>query len=567
MLSSELLSALDSTPKNLRDTEEYNQCLYMLMCAYEKEGNKEGAGVVARKLIRKCDEIKDEILRTCYDVLARCGDFEAYMIAMEWNRPLEKKFYIPRSKIFKSHGVIQAFQDVNDDKVDYLILNMPPRTGKSTLGIFFMTFRAGEYPEQSILGTGHSAALTQSFYREFLEMVTSEEYRFKEIFPTCNVVNQNAEIDYVDFNTIKRFHTVNYRPITGGTTGLVEASNLLYCDDLVVDAEEANNKDRLDKLFEEYVSTTKDRKTMRLCKDGEYRPCPEIHIATPWSLYDPISRIIKDVTENGNSDRLRVVKVPCWNENGESNFQYDYGLGFDRRYYEEMERVEDPVLFSAKYLMEPIEREGRPFEKGNLSYYTELPIDENGEMQKPDRIVAVCDVAHGGEDYLSLPIAYVYGDKMYVVDVLFIHKFNGDTYSRPLVCNKLMSNLSTACAFERNNGGDFYATLISQDLVNRGYRCNITTFNAPTTKSKLDRILSYQYEICNNVYFKHPNMLKGNQQYTEFLHQIWGWSQQLGTIQKKQHDDSVDSVAMLLDKFGTHSIGGFKLYDIRKAGY
>ena len=449
-------------------------------------------------------------------------------------------------------------------------------THNSTLSLFFLTFRAGLYPEQSILGNGHSTSLTQSFYREFLEIVTSDEYRFKEIFPRIKITTKNSEYSFIDFNNDKRFHTVMFRSIDAGTTGLAEASNLLYCDDLVKDAETANSKDRLDNLYHTYTSTVKDRKVQRLCKDGEYRTCPELHVNTPWSIYDVTSRIIRTEIEKGNDERTRVISIPCWDENHESNFLYDCGKGFDVKYYEDMEIAEDPVIFSAKYLMKPIEREGRPFEKDALSYYTELPLDNEGNIKTPDRILSYNDVAHGGEDFMSMPIAYIYGYDIYIHDVLFINKFGGDTYSRPLVCEKIINNNVRSAGFEKNNGGDFYSSLIQQDLNRLGYRCNITTYNANTKSSKLDRILSVQNEIkaistmenSYRVHFRDPSTLPRSCEYRVFLQNIWDWSQKEGVTQRKQHDDGPDSVAgLLINMLGLRSRGSVKLYDIREAGY
>ena len=549
-LSTELEELLKRVPESEHRAPEYLSGLYTLMCAYESEGHIDGACKIARDLIDKSISdypVLDAQLRTSYDVLARAGDFEAYCIALEWNRPLEKKFYIPRAALLKKHGVVQLFQDLQDDKLDLAVLNLPPRIGKTTMSLFFLTFRAGLYPDLSILGNGHSTSLTQSFYKEFLDIVTSEEYRFAEIFPRVRITTKNSEYSYVDFNADKRFHTIMFRSIEGGTAGLAEASNLLYCDDLVKDVETANSKDRLDKLYYTYTSTVKDRKVQRLCKDGSYRPCPELHVNTPWSIHDVTSRIVRTEDEKGNDERTRVVSIPCWNENHESNFMYDFGKGFDVKYYEDMQLAEDPVIFSAKYLMKPIERDGRPFEKDALTYYTELPDGE------PDLICAYNDVSHGGDDYMSMPVAYVYGYDVYINDVLFIHNFDGDSVSRPLVCKKLVDNKVTRCGFEKNNGGDFYATLVSNDLKKVGYRCNVTMHNAPTNRSKLDRILGCADEIKGTsmlegtyrVYFRDPNTLPKACEYREFLLNLWNWSQKDGAIQKKQHDRVLSLITVM----------------------
>ena len=574
----EFIELLSQVPEERRWCKEYVQGKYMLMCSHESDGDEEKACEVAKEIINNIDldVSDDDIIRTCYDVMARNGDFEAFMIAMEWNRPMSKKFYLPRARLLKKHGLIDALQGLQDDKYDLVVLNMPPRSGKSTLSIFFLAMRAALYPELSILGNGCTTVLTDSFYKEFLNFVTSDEYRFSEIFPNIKIVNKSSEYDYLDFNTEKRFHTVTFRSVDATTTGVAEASNLLYCDDLVKDVETANSKERLDKLYHTYTGTMKDRKVSRLCKDGVYRSCPELHVNTPWSIHDVTSRVIRDAEKMENDDRVKIVSVPCWDEERRSNFEYDYGKGFNTRYYEEMEVAEDPVIFSAKYLMKPIEREGRPFERDSLIYFDELPLDDKGNTKVPDRVVAYNDVSHGGNDYMSMPIAYVYGIDVYIVDVLFIRKFDGDAYSRPKVCEKIINWKITSCGFEKNNGGDFYESLIHEDLVNLGVRCHTIAFNAPTKKSKLDRILSCQADIHGDsmlngtfrLFFRNPASLHKNSEYMAFLENLWGWSQKEGSIQKSQKDDAPDSLAgLIINMLGKRVRGGFSLYDIRDAGY
>lgn len=574
----EFIELLSQVPEEKRWCKEYVQGKYMLMCSHESDGDEEKACEVAKEIINNIDldVTDDDIIRTCYDVMARNGDFEAFMIAMEWNRPMSKKFYLPRARLLKKHGLIDALQGLQDDKYDLVVLNMPPRSGKSTLSIFFLAMRAALYPELSILGNGCTTVLTDSFYKEFLNFVTSDEYRFSEIFPNIKIVNKSSEYDYLDFNTEKRFHTVTFRSVDATTTGVAEASNLLYCDDLVKDVETANSKERLDKLYHTYTGTMKDRKVSRLCKDGVYRSCPELHVNTPWSVHDVTSRVIRDAEKMENDDRVKIVSVPCWDEERRSNFEYDYGKGFNTRYYEEMEVAEDPVIFSAKYLMKPIEREGRPFERDSLIYFDELPLDDKGNTKVPDRVVAYNDVSHGGNDYMSMPIAYVYGTDVYIVDVLFIRKFDGDAYSRPKVCEKIINWKISSCGFEKNNGGDFYESLIHEDLMSLGVRCHTIAYNASTRQSKLDRILSCQADIHGDsmlsgtfrLFFRNPASLHKNSEYMAFLENLWGWSQKEGSVQKSQHDDAPDSLAgLIINMLGKRVRGGFSLYDIRDAGY
>ena len=557
----ELLSKLHN-----KNTMAYLQGLNSLKCDYEILKDYDNACYYAEEIIdllshnkieykdtKKDEEIIRNIWLHAYDTRARQGDYESFCIAMEWNRPINKQFYLPRAKLLKKHGVVEGIQDLIDDKLDLLVLNLPPRIGKTTVGLFLQALLAGMCPDESILAAGHTTGLIQSFYNELLNLMTDPEYRFREIFPNIEIANKSSEYYYIDLNKKRRFHTLNYVSIETGGTGKVQAERLLYCDDLVKDVEQANNPDRLEKLYHNYTSTIKDRKIQRLCKDGVYRPCPEIHINTPWSLYDVTSRVVQNAKDSGDMSRVRIISVPCYDENGESNFMYDYGKGFDAKYYKDMELAEDPVIFSAKYLMQPIERDGIVFSKDNVSFYNNLPGGE------PDRIVGYADVSHGGSDYFSLPIGYVYGYEVYIEDVLFINQFGGDDVSRPQVRDIIMRNNVTRCGVEKNNGGDFYATLVEKDLKEKGYRCHITTHNAPTNKSKRDRILACQNEIKGiasesntyRLYFKSPEKIKGNRQYQEAMNNLFKWNQN-PSVQNKQHDDFPDSLAGLI----TNVLGG-----------
>ena len=542
-----------------KTTYAYLQGCYSLKCDYETIGDLDSAcryadiiiDLLQRNVVNYPDnhETREKVNRmwvTSYDTKARNGDFESFCIAMEWNRPIHKQFYLPRARLLKKHGVVQGIQDLIDDKLDLLVLNLPPRIGKTSVGLFLQVLLGGMSPDESILAAGHSVGLIQSFYGEIINLITGEEYRYNEIFPNNHIVNKSAEYLYLDLNKERRFHTYNYVSVEAGGTGKVQAERLLYCDDLVKDVEQANNPQRLEKLYYNYTGTIKDRKIQRLCKDGVYRPCPEIHINTPWSLHDVTSRVVANAKEDDMS-RVRIISVPCYDENGESNFMYDYGKGFNTKYYRDMEIAEDPVIFSAKYLMRPIERDGLVFNKENISFYSELP------SEAPDRVVAYADVSHGGDDYFSMPIGYVYGNEVYIESVLFKHKFGGDDYIRPYVRDMIISHNVTRCGVEKNNGGDYFATLMQNDLRDKSYRCNITTHNAPTNKSKLDRILACQNEIKgvaseNNtyrLYFKSAESVKGDKDYLEAMQNLYGWNQN-PSAQNKQHDDFPDSLAGLI---------------------
>jgi len=483
------------------------------------------------------DEI-DKIILGCYDSLARNGNFEAFMIAMEWYRKAESKFYQPRMKILKKHGIVQAMQDLSDRKYKILSISMPPRTGKSTISLFYVMFKMGMNPNRAILGSGHSTALVQSFYKEIIGFLTNEEYRFSEIFPDSKFVDNNGEYLYIDLSKKKRFHSITFRSIGGSITGAVEADQLLYIDDLIEDREQAENPVRLEKVWLDFNSTLKDRML---------DAAQMLSIGTQWNLNDVISRIERAYIDD---PKVKILRISCYDENGESNFVYDNSKGFSTEYYKDIELTEDPVIFSAKYKAEPIERDGRPFT--DLQTYMEKPSED------PDRILSAVDVAFGGGDRYCMPVAYVYGNDVYIDDV--IYELKGLEITRPLTRDMIIRHKIQRAHFEANNGGDLVAEKVSDMLKEKKYKCNVTHKKAPTTKSKLDRILAVRDEILGiatnlgsyNLFFKDKSI--SNKEYKEFILDIKNFSQSY-SAQGKQKDDCIDAVANLI----TNVLSGGKI--------
>ena len=118
-------------------------------------------------LLRTADAL--EIVRKTYFAAARKGDFDSYCVALEWYRSPEKRFYLPRRAVLKT--LVDDLQDLFDGELDFLGVSLPPRVGKSTLCIFFMTWMMGRNPDVANVMSGHSDKLTAGFYRELLSII------------------------------------------------------------------------------------------------------------------------------------------------------------------------------------------------------------------------------------------------------------------------------------------------------------------------------------------------------------------------------------------------------------
>lgn len=54
---------------------------------------------------------------------------DAYLMYIEFDREPSKKFYLPRRKVLKV--IVDDLQDLEDGKLDFLSISLPPRVGKS----------------------------------------------------------------------------------------------------------------------------------------------------------------------------------------------------------------------------------------------------------------------------------------------------------------------------------------------------------------------------------------------------------------------------------------------------
>lgn len=448
-------------------------------------------------------------------------DFESYILYIEWDREPDKKFYPPRRNVLRQ--VVNALQELADDKLDLLAVSLPPGAGKSTLAIFFLTWLAGKRPNEPKLTGSHSNAFIRGVYDECLRILeTNGEYLWHDVFPMVNVSSTNAKDCRIDVDKRQRFETLEFTSIGTGNAGLYRASDLLYCDDLVSGIEVALSKERLDKLWETYTTDLRQRKIGNHCK--------ELHIATRWSVHDVIGRL---ESQYGNSDRAKFIVIPAMNKDDESNFDYDYGVGFTTEFYREQRDIMDDASWRALYMNEPIEREGLIYSEDELRRYFELPSDE------PDAIIGVCDTKDKGTDYAFLPVAYVYGNDYYIDDCICDNSLPDVVDVR--LAEILLKNKVKMCRFESNSAGRRVAEKIQSDVKSRGGITNITT--KFTTANKETKIIVNSAWVKEHCLFKDESMYHKNSDYGRMINMLCSYT----IAGKNKHDDVPDGMAMLAE--------------------
>lgn len=459
-------------------------------------------------------------------------DFDCYCRYLEWNRPPEKKFYEPRRSQLRP--LADALQLLADGKLDLLALSLPPGVGKTTLAIFFLTYLAGRDHTKPMLCGSHSNAFLRGVYDEFLRVLDPEgEYLWGTIFPELSVIKTNAKDLNIDVGTnakrAKRFATLELTSIGSGNAGKVRAEQLLYCDDLVSGIEEALSRERMDNLWSKYVTDLRQRKI---------GSCRELHIATRWSVNDPIGRL---ELAYGDTERAKFIRVPAMDENDESNFNYSNGVGFTTAFYREQREIMDDASWRALYMNEPIEREGILFHEAELRRFMSLP------EQEPDAVLSVCDTKDKGVDYCVMPICYQYGSDFYLVDCI-CDSSTPDIVEKRIV-EKMMTHRIQMSRFESNAAGGRVAEDIQEEVKRRGGVTQITT--KYSTANKETRIIVTSGWIKDHVLFQADKYVKKDKEYRTFLNYLCSWTM----TGKNKHDDVPDALSMFADFIQTMNNG------------
>lgn len=449
--------------------------------------------------------------------------FDAYLQAVEYGKPLDKKFYLPRRHYLRRY--VEGYQEVLEGKLDFLSISMPKRCGKSQLGINFTNMLSGKFPDRSTLMEGTGDDLVQSFYKGCLEYIQQpNDYHFYDIFPESKLVQTNADTKVINLLHKSRFPTVMCRSIDARQVGLSEATNLLYLDDCVEGREEAKNRQRLDDKWEVISGDIIGR---------AIEGTPIVICGTRYSLYDPIGHLQEEMRKQGK--RCKIIETPALDPvTDESNFEYirEGRKVFTTQYFRDQREMLSAEQFESEFQQQPFEAKGILFPEASLNRYFELPVD-----REPDSIIAVCDTADKGADYCSMPIAAVYGDEVYIVDVVFDD--SPPEVTKPECAKALMDNLVVAGTFESNNAGTYFARDVQQILTDRKYVCNIRTKR--TISNKQTRIEFASDNIIKHFYFKDPLLYARNSQYAMFMKQVTTYTRS----GKVPHDDAPDSLSLL----------------------
>jgi hypothetical protein len=482
-------------------------------------------------------------------------DFESFMFYMERKRHYSKRFYFPRRHTLKI--VVNDLQDLENRIIKFYGLSMPSRVGKSTICIFFLAWVSLRRPNSHSAMGGHSGILAKGFYKELMNLFTTEEYTFSELFYFWNpeyankplVTDKSADEFTITLGNPDRFATVTCRGIDGTWTGAVDVSKdgYLYVDDLVRDREHSLSPMRMENTYQEYLNKMVDRKN-----DG----ARELMVGTLWNVLDPLERMRKQYE---NNPQYRFRRIPALDENDESNFDYEIN-GFSTAYYRDMREKLDKAEWMAKFMQKPYVREGLLFPDNELRFFNG-DFDE-GLENKERKVIALCDPAFGGADNLSMPICADFGGKQrYIID--WVYKKGTQAVTVPLIVAAIKKHYITELHIEQNAGGKLMTDSIKTEMKKQNvYFCRIIPYYANTKLPKEEKIKGYSDRVKEIFIFlisrqylaidDRPTYIR-TQMYQDAMDEFTMYTSE----GKNPHDDASDSItqlAMVIDKKATQTV-------------
>lgn len=467
-------------------------------------------------------------------VLARV-DFDAFLIYIERYRAPEKKFYGPRRKIL--YPLVQALNDMEMGKLRELILNSPARIGKTALITLFCIWIMGRDPDRTNIYSAYSGPVTSKFYDGVVEILTDKDhYAYDEIFPNAPLVDKHADTTTLDMGRKKKYPSLTCRSIEASLNGVCDASGYIFADDLVEGTEEARSHARLQKK-----QFKVDNDLLRRETGGNLKI---VWIGTPWSIHDPMSRRIKLLsTDPAFKDyEWRHIKMPGTDpETGESNFDYDYGVGFTTEQYARVKATfianDDLASWETQVQCNPMEYFGMLFPEAALTTY-------NGTLPPSEHIrtVMYVDPAWGGNDYCAGPVCQIVRDpqgrEIRAIPAVICSK-EGKEKTIPRIVQLIKEFAVSHLYVEANKMTRAFAEEVEEELRRTHTRCAITTQPAPNNTAKEYRIWDSAKDIKQLWFLDRPNR---SPEYNVFMNQVQSFSPDGNNT----HDDGPDALAGLV---------------------
>jgi predicted phage terminase large subunit-like protein len=393
------------------------------------------------------------------------------------------------------------------------MLWMPPQTGKSELSTRRLpAFLFGKNPDLRIAEVADNHTVAAKFNRDVQRIVDSHEYT--EIFPDTRIAssqwfkNNGRYVRNADeFEIVGHNGSLVSVGVGGGLTS--RTVDILIIDDIYKDAAEAWSETIRESRQEWYDTVAK----TRLHNDSQ-----QLIVMTRWHEEDICGRLLEI------EDDWEVVKFLAIKDG--------QALWPERHSLETLLSIKEnnPIVFDSLYQQNPTPKEGLLLPASECKRFRMAQIKDS----KPDGIVLVCDVADEGDDSLCAPLGLLYGDDVYIPDVIFTK--DPIEVTQPRVAAALDDNRVDRARFESNNGGKGYAL-----EVQRLRRGRTTIDWKATTANKHTRIIMKSGYVKEHFYFLVDE--EQDAEYKKYFHELTHYPKN----GKVKHDDAQDGTTMLAE--------------------
>lgn len=402
-----------------------------------------------------------------------------------------------------------------------MIVNVPPRHGKSRTAGCFVEWILGKDRTQKIMTGSYNETLSTMFSKNVRNSISAEKGDisipvYSDVFPDTKIKRGDGAMNL--WSLEGGYNNYLATSPTGTATGF--GCSLMIIDDLIKNAEEANNENVKEKHWEWFTNTM----LSRLEEGGKI-----IIIMTRWASDDLAERALEHYKQQGA--KVKHITMKALVDKNMRLMLCPEILSYNS--YLAKTKAMGIDIASANYQQEPIDLKGRLYDK--FKTYAEIPEFEG--------IYSYTDTADEGSDSLCSIIWGVYMREAYVLDVYFT-KDCMEVTERETAKRHIEFSVNNAL-IESNNGGAGFARnvrRISEELGN-----NVTIFRwFHQSKNKKARIISNSSWVQNHIYFP----INWRDRFPEYYNAMTKYQRE----GKNAHDDAPDATTGIAETM--YKLGG-----------
>ena len=397
---------------------------------------------------------------------------------------------------------LQHFYESNE-KV--LVINLPPRHGKSRTATLFVEWLFGENPLLKVMTGSYNETLSTTFAKQVRDTILEEKSEgilsYCDIFPNTKIKRGESSASKWALEGSQQTSYLATSP-KGTATGF--GCNIMVIDDLIKSSAEAFNENML-LQHQDWFNNTMLSRTENGFK--------LIIIMTRWATNDLAGYILRSYKN------VRHINYKAVQDDG--TMLCDSILSAEDYAFKTKSMAKEIVL--ANYQQEPIDVKGR--------LYTQFKTyhKRNDEYKY---ILNYTDTADTGSDFLcSINYGMTFDGDYHIFDILYTNEPMEVT--EPATA-KMLNKDNVGCAIiESNNGGRSFARNVKSELKKlNNTHCNVQWFHQ--SQNKEARIFSNSASVMANVYYPENWIDK----FPEFAEAMMRYQRE----GKNLHDDAPDCV-------------------------